>query len=813
MTTALISLGQQSLTNYPMDYLNSIQCKNEPFAATSGKDLYLSQPIREAFEKLTHSIRLGAGIHTVVGTNGTGKSTLISQLSEKFSADKNTIVLTVNNPQYSNLRQFLTTLAGAFRTLKVSSKIDDKKLQEGFNTFFHKQCLKQKKNLLLLIDNGHALPDFCLQALDNLYDHHTDCRRMLQTVICGEPSLQKKIKSTKEINSRIVFTITLKSFGFNETRELIRFHLDNAAADPNSPPSLFSISSQWAIYRLTQGNPKQIIDLCHLIVLTLIIENKKKADWFISLRCANLLIPKRAKKLQLIRAGSLSSLIVLMLIFGLGSEQLKTVMAPPAKLPVKIPVAKKVVPPKPQPKEVAKVEKAVQPEPGVTKEITIVPPPAEKEIAAIIEKTAQPEPEVAEEIAAIVEKDAQPEPEIAEEIAAVTPPTEKIPTIIEETAEEKSPITKVPVQEEPRVEIMPVAPEPEPVEKIAKIISPAIKERREVMPGDTFLVMIQKVYGPGHLKPHYIDQVISANPQLRNHDNLAVGDQVFFPVLTAKDEMPVAVAMEEKAIAAVKKTGSLVSKKLDRKLQPADSPDLIGKLTVQPGDTLGKLIRGIYGPFSFNPDYTRKVLAANKQLRNPDRLEVGETIYFPDLPIIPEIGLPAKPQSVSSRGDMPEFLGEIIAIEDETFGDMVRRIYGPYSFNNENLAKVLAVNPGLKSPELLSIGQKVLFPTILVALTPKATDVWWVKIISLDNLQSAYRFLRVYSKWSPPMLIIPSRDNAGRVLFNVVLQKYFMDERSAQKTINELPGSITTDAKVLHGLDSNTFYYWTKQKD
>ena len=127
-----------------MDYLNSIQCKKEPFATTPGKDLYLSQPIREAFEKLTHSIRLGAGLHAVVGAYSTGKSTLISQLSEKFGADKNTIVLTVSNPQYSNLQQFLTTLAGAFRTLKLPPDIDDKKLQEGFNAFFYKQCLQQK---------------------------------------------------------------------------------------------------------------------------------------------------------------------------------------------------------------------------------------------------------------------------------------------------------------------------------------------------------------------------------------------------------------------------------------------------------------------------------------------------------------------------------------------------------------------------------------------------------------------------------------------------------------------------------------------
>ena len=144
---------------------------------------------------------------------------------------------------------------------------------------------------------------------------------------------------------------------------------------------------------------------------------------------------------------------------------------------------------------------------------------------------------------------------------------------------------------------------------------------------------------------------------------------------------------------------------------------------------------------------------------------------------------------------------------------MIRRIYGPYSFNNKNVNKVLLVNPDMKSANSLSIGQKVRFPTILVALTPKAEDVWWVKIISLDNLQSAYRYLRVYSKWSPPMLIIPSRDNTGRVIFNVLLQKYFMDKQSAQTALNDLPDSITADAKILHGLDSNTYYYWTKQQD
>ncbi|KPK31572.1 MAG: hypothetical protein AMK70_12290 [Nitrospira bacterium SG8_35_1] len=483
-----------------------------------------------------------------------------------------------------------------------------------------------------------------------------------------------------------------------------------------------------------------------------------------ALHCGNLLIPDRAKKLQLIRAGSLSSLIVLMLVFGLWSEQIKTLTVPQIQPTAKPPVAKKSPGLKPQ---------AMEP-------VKAAPEPVQQEIVTDI---GTPEP--------AMEKEVKTQTAAEEQIAAVPPP------------EEIGAVEEVPGQEAVVPEPATTAPEPEPAEEPAAITTPTIKEKRHVMPGDTFLVMIQKVYGPGHLESHFVEQVIAANPQLKNPHNLAVGDEVFFPVLAAK-EQPVVVEI---------KTESLVAKKLDRDLQPVDPPGLIGKLSVLPGDTLGDLIRGIYGPFSFNPEYTAKVVAANSHLRNPDRLEVGETIYFPDLPIIPEVGLPAKPTPLESRKDIPEFLGEIIAIEDETFGDMVRRIYGPYSYNEENTGKVLAVNPGLKNPNLLSVGQKVRFPTILVALTPEVADVWWVKIITLDNLQSAYRFLRVYSQWAPPMLIIPSRNSSGQVLFNVLLESYFADEGAARTAINGLPASITSDAVPLQGLDPNIFYYWMKRKN
>lgn len=171
------------------------------------------------------------------------------------------------------------------------------------------------------------------------------------------------------------------------------------------------------------------------------------------------------------------------------------------------------------------------------------------------------------------------------------------------------------------------------------------------------------------------------------------------------------------------------------------------------------------------------------------------------------------PDLTGKRVKPPEYLGDIITAPGENFGDMIRRIYGPWSFNPENAKTVIAANPDLKNPELLNVGDTIRFPTIPVALTPEAEEVWWVRINTLDNIQSAYRFLRQYRKSSPPLLIIPSRDDSGQVLMNILLEEYFMDKESAQKAIHALPGAITAQAAALHGLDPATFYYELKRNE
>ena len=689
-----------------MDYISSLQLNTEPFVSPSDSEIYLCQAIRDLTEKLSDNIQLGAGYQLVIGPEGSGKTTLLNQLAQKFSADNKAFVLLISNPQFRDMQQFLITVAGILKTINAPAGFDDNTFQKAFNSFFYKLYKQEKKNVLLLIDNGQNLPDFCLHALNSFYDYRPDCRRFLQTVICGEPSFQRKINSNKALNDRIFLTTTPKPFNFKDIRKLIRFHLEQAATDPGSPPVLFSIPAQWVIYRMTQGHPKETIDLCHFIVLTLVIENRKKADWFMTLRSAKLLIPKRAKKLQIIRTTFLSSLILFMLVLGLWSEEIETMNVPRQGHLLQVSVPIKVQPQETQPVKPVQVKQKKFP-PERTRE---APP----KISVIIKKTLPP----------VIPAEEQVEGKVPVKKSAAVP---NQPEVKASTAEVPVPESAEVIDEEAMAELKSV-PEVEP------IVTPVIREIREVRPGDTLLVMIQQVYGPGYLKKKYIGQVIGANPHLKSPHNLEVGDQVFFPAFYVQEEAKTFVVAR-----------------------------------------------------------ASESLPATKSVQEPQQA------YFPDF--------------TEKRVEPPEYLGDIITAPGEAFGDMVRRIYGPWSFNTENIKTVLAVNPNLKSPELLQVGHKIRFPTIPVTLTPKAEEVWWVRIITFDNIQSAYRLLRKYRKSPPPLVIIPSRNESGQVLMNILLEDYFMDKESALKAIQALPSVIITQAEALHGLSPETFYYRMKQNE
>ncbi len=282
----------------------------------------------------------------------------------------------------------------------------------------------------------------------------------------------------------------------------------------------------------------------------------------------------------------------------------------------------------------------------------------------------------------------------------------------------------------------------------------------------------------------------------------------------------------------VTRQGNLLQVPVSQKVQPQETqpvePMKVTQKTFPPersGEAPQKIsavIKATLPPVVPTEEQVAGMAPAKKSTAVPNQSEVKastaevpvlESVEVVDEEAMSELQPVYSPGFIDKRVEPPEYLGDIITAPGENFGDMVRRIYGPWSFNPENTKTVLAVNPDIKSPELLNVGDKIRFPTIPVTLTPKAEEVWWVRIITFDNIQSAYRYLRKYRKSSPPLVIIPSRDDSGQVLMNILLEEYFMAKESAQKAINALPALIKPQTEALHGLSPATFYYRMKQND
>ena len=87
------------------------------------------------------------------------------------------------------------------------------------------------------------------------------------------------------------------------------------------------------------------------------------------------------------------------------------------------------------------------------------------------------------------------------------------------------------------------------------------------------------------------------------------------------------VAMTAGTTATDTTTGDVALEQPPPRPLHAAPPESLGQLIVRPGDTLGLMVRGIYG--TYRKQYLSSVLASNGHIRNPDAIEVGNIVSFP----------------------------------------------------------------------------------------------------------------------------------------------------------------------------------------
>lgn len=119
---------------------------------------------------------------------------------------------------------------------------------------------------LLLIDEAQNLNRDQLKLIHYLLNFVSNERVLLMIVLVGQPELAERIGRFPSLKSRLVSS-SLTEMTRGDMERMIRFRWTVAAGGGPKATPPFSERAYEAIYRLTRGNPRQVVKLCHAALL------------------------------------------------------------------------------------------------------------------------------------------------------------------------------------------------------------------------------------------------------------------------------------------------------------------------------------------------------------------------------------------------------------------------------------------------------------------------------------------------------------------------------------------------------------------
>lgn len=287
-----------------MAYYRTLHLEKEPFSNSPDPGLFFnSRQHLNALQKLEISIRLRRGLNVITGDVGTGKTTVCRQLIRKIDTDKKIRYFLILDPGFSSPAEFLACILHHFTGVPLPADQHDNELalKEKIKADLFSAGVENDVTTVLMIDEGQKLPLYCLETLRELLNYETNDKKLLQIVIFAQKEFDRMIAGMGNFVDRINFRFTFSPFSFTETRNLIKFRIDQAASpahfDDDQLPR-FTFSGFWAVYRITKGYPRKIINLCHHVLLTMIIQDRQCAGSFFVHTCAGEIFPNYREKIK-----------------------------------------------------------------------------------------------------------------------------------------------------------------------------------------------------------------------------------------------------------------------------------------------------------------------------------------------------------------------------------------------------------------------------------------------------------------------------------------------------------------------------------
>jgi type II secretory pathway predicted ATPase ExeA len=229
-----------------------------PFSTSPNPtSLYITPSLRAVLTKARFTIQKGQGITLVLGDVGLGKSTVLRFLHSDYDARDDTITTFIPTPDWPSNFSMLKSICMDFG---LEGRRSYRSQQEDFQQFLLSN-FKEKRNVVLFIDEANLLSNSQLEMLRGWLNFESPTRKLCQIVLSGQLDLRERLKAQqhKPLRSRISTYSLLDPLTHEETRDMLDYRCKWAQIKNPFSPEVVE-----RIYEVTGGVPRAVLKLCAL---------------------------------------------------------------------------------------------------------------------------------------------------------------------------------------------------------------------------------------------------------------------------------------------------------------------------------------------------------------------------------------------------------------------------------------------------------------------------------------------------------------------------------------------------------------------
>jgi general secretion pathway protein A len=301
-----------------MEYYQYFRLKGPPFQpASPDSAVYFSPTHLQGLATLEAGLTKDlSGLTMLTGEAGTGKTTLIYSLLKRDH--KRFRVANIDNPKLSFLEIMRVILTQLNLYSAGTTKLD------YLNALDHLLDLRGKEErIAIVVDEAQLLSDDVMEELRLLSNRGQQNERCLQLILVGQPELAERLKKPelRQLNQRISTRGLLRPLNAAEAILYVECRL---SAQGGKSSAIFESRALKRLLRRSDGIPRKINMLCHNAMLAAFYASERRVSDKTAKKIAaeyhesvGIVIPK--SRAQLLVTPALAAAAVLALVVAVGA--------------------------------------------------------------------------------------------------------------------------------------------------------------------------------------------------------------------------------------------------------------------------------------------------------------------------------------------------------------------------------------------------------------------------------------------------------------------------------------------------------------